>query len=111
MNRRGKSLFLTLFLVLVIDLLFFTALDTYPTFFSELLTSFGPEALGLAIIGGFITAIVVSTGLLFLTYGEIKAIIGKPLRVETVYPEMEKAGLVHKIKEFVEKNVRNRVES
>ena len=95
MNRRRKILLLFLFLILVIDLLFFTV---HPTFFSTFLTNFEP-ALGLKIVGGLIIAIVVSTALLFLFYKELKTIIEKPVSVETVHPKVE---MLRNLKEFIE---------
>ena len=87
---------------LIIDLLSFTVLNMFPEVFPEFLIPYlGPEALGLLIIGGFITATATSAVLLFLSYKEIKTIMGKPLEVKAVYPRVEKVGIVGKTKENI----------
>jgi hypothetical protein len=78
LSHRRKALFLALFLILVIDLLSFTLLNMYPEVFPKFLIDYlESEALGLAMVGGFLTAIVISVALLLLSYKELKEIIGK----------------------------------
>ena len=83
----------------------------YPQIFSEyLINQIGLEASGLMIVWGFITAIVASTGFLFITCGELRAVIVRPLRAKMIRPQVEKVGVMGQIKEFVEKNLRKGLE-
>jgi hypothetical protein len=68
-----KALFQLFFLVLVIDITSFTLINLYPEVFSEfLINHLGPEAYGLAIIGGIIIAITALAALLLLSFKELK---------------------------------------
>lgn len=111
MNRLRKALFLLFFSVLLIDISSFTMFYMYPQVFTELLTKYlGPEALGLVIVGGFITAIGASTALLLITYGEIRTIVTRSLRVKMIHPPMKKVGITGRIKEIIEKSLRKGLE-
>ncbi len=73
MNPLRKALSILLFMTLIVDLLFFALFNTNPETFRDFLTgNLGPEALGLTIVGGFITAIVTSVILVVVFYKEIK---------------------------------------
>ncbi len=68
-------------MILVIDLVFFALFNAYPEAFQRFLTdNLGYEALGLSIVGGFITSIVASVVLALLFYREMETLLARSLK-------------------------------